>query len=145
MHYSGRQSLPMMRMVLQVRHALEEIGIAVPWNENGPLCELDVPRGGGSVKIRREFSAEAARLVVRTILMVPIPADSWKLIAAKLGSLDPTDDACVFFQTSGYLACTDTLEVLPDDVTPLQMGQLLDRTTDRIFLAAELVGIIEKA
>jgi hypothetical protein len=37
------------------------------------------------------------------------------------------------------------LEVLPDEVTPIFMGQLLDRTTKGIIRVAEAVGVIEKA
>jgi hypothetical protein len=54
----------MIDMVFRVRCALEELNIPVPWNDDGPVCELDVPHNGSILRIRREFSAETARLFV---------------------------------------------------------------------------------
>ncbi len=121
------------------------LGVSLPWNDDGPACDLHAPRAGGTIRIQRQFSAEAGRLVVITILVKPGSLDHGEIFAAKLAALNEPDNACAFLQLDGCLACRDVLEILPDEVTPLFMGQLLDRTTKRIVGVAEAVGIVEKA
>ncbi len=144
MKYNGKESVLIIHMVLQVRKALEELGIQVPWDDNGPVCELDVPRNGTLLKVRREFRAEAARLLVTTILKTTVPADDFALINERLASLDETDGALMFVNDSGFLARSEVLEVLPKDVSPLFIGQLLDRSTQHLLDVAERVGITPK-
>lgn len=59
-------------------------------------------------------------------------------------SLDATDDALMFVNESGFLARSEILEVLPKDVSPLFIGQLLDRSTQHLLDIAESVGIFPK-
>jgi hypothetical protein len=133
----------MIHMVAQVRWALDELGIKVPWNEHGPVCELDVPCNGASARIRHEFSAASARLFITTILINPASAEP-EVISSKLSTITPTVGARPFVSESGYLACAEVLEVLPGDATPLFMGRLLDRATERMMQLAEAVEVLPK-
>jgi hypothetical protein len=145
MQYKGPQSLPMIDMVLAVRWALEELNISVPWHDDGPLCELDVPRSGALLRIRREFSAETDRLFVTTILKVPIAHSDTVRISATLELGNAANDEETFISAAGFLACSEVLEIRPDEVTPMFIGRLLDRTTKQILSLAESVGVIEKS
>jgi hypothetical protein len=70
-------------LVLQARWALEAVlGVSVDWNQDGPVCDLNVPRAVGAIRIQRHFSAEAGRLVVTTILVKPISPDERESVAA---------------------------------------------------------------
>jgi hypothetical protein len=142
--YNGEESVPMIKMLVQVRWALEELGISVPWNEHGPVCDLDVPRAGEGVQIRREFSAEADRLIVTTVLAKPVSLGDRKAFAAKIAALGVPGNASLFLRLDGCLAAKDIIQVMPGDVTPRFMGKLLCRTTNEIILAAEAIGIIGK-
>jgi hypothetical protein len=135
----------MIDLVLAVRWALEELGISVPWHDVGPLCELDVPSNGASVRMRREFSAETERLFITTILKVPIRPSDIVLITTKLESVNAGDGERTFVTSSGFLACHEILEVRPSDVTPMFMGRLLNRTKKQILSIAETVGILPVA
>jgi hypothetical protein len=141
--YNGKESVPMIKMVVQVQWALEELGISVPWNEHGPVCDLHVRRVGEAIRIRREFRAEAGRLIVITILAKPVSLGDRDTFATKVEALNAPDNDSRFLRFDGCLATRDIIEVLPDNVTPMFMG-LLCRTTNEIIRAAETVGIIEK-
>lgn len=135
----------MIKMLLQARRALEEVlGVSVPWTEDGPACDLRAPRASGTIRIQRHFSAETGRLIVITILVMPVPLDDREIVAANLAALKTLDDTYAFLRTDGCLALKDVIEVLPDDVTPLFMGKLLDRTMKQLVRVAEAVGIVEK-
>ena len=144
MEYNGKESVPMIKMVVQVQWALEQLGISVPWNEHGPVCDLHVRRAGEAIRIRREFSAEAGRLIVITILAKPVSLGDRETFAANVDALNAPDNASRFLRFDGCLATRDIIEVLPDNVTPMFMGRLLCRTTNEIIRTAEAVGIIEK-
>jgi hypothetical protein len=132
----------MIDMVLKVRWALEELGISVPWNDDGPVCGLVVPYGHRTIHIRREFSAEAARLIAKTILVIPFAQDASGMISEKVDAMETRNGTPPIQLLNGCLAFTEVIEILAADVTPLYMGQLLDRTTKQIILAAESIGVL---
>ena len=139
MQYKGSDSLPMVRMVVQVANALREIGLQVPWNEAGPVCEADVPHDGMTLRLRHEFSAATARLFITTVLITPTGADT-----QAVASIAPTEGERLFIDKCGRLACSEVLELLPGDATPRFIGRLLDRATKRMFRLAEAVEILPK-
>lgn len=142
MKYEGRKSLPLIDMAFRVRFALEELDISVPWNDDGPVCELDVPRNGSSLKIRHEFSARAGALLVTTILLHPIPGGALQLVRARLASLPARERARAFLAGGQRLALSQKIEAVAADVTVLFMGRLLERTTKQLIAWAEELGVL---
>ena len=145
MRYNGKESLPMVKMLLQARWSLEEVlGVSVPWTEDGPACDLPAPLAGGTIRVQRHFGAETGRLIVITILVKPVSLDDREMVTANLAASKTLDDSYVFLRMDGCLALKEVIEVLPDDVTPLFMGKLLDRTLKQIVRVAEAAGILDK-